>query len=222
MGDFDPVWDEIYEGGRQLNKYPYTSIVSFLMSKIDLHNIGSQPKVIEIGCGAGNNLWFAAREGFDVTGIDASVAAINYAKARFSDEGLKGRFDVGDFVSLPYPDDTFDIALDRAALSQVPKNSAKATVMEISRVTKSGGTFYSEIYSDRATSRGKITDGGLLVDVEGPYSGVGQIGFYSKSEVLELYDEHMEVLHITHTETMDALNKPAEIYAHWSVVARVI
>ena len=49
MGDFDPVWDEIYENGRQLNKYPYTSIVSFLMSKIDLHNIGGQPKVIEIG-----------------------------------------------------------------------------------------------------------------------------------------------------------------------------
>jgi SAM-dependent methyltransferase len=222
MSDFDPVWDAIYEDGRQLNKYPYTSIVSFLMPKVDPHNIGGQQKVIEIGCGAGNNLWFAAREGFDVTGIDASVAAINYAKARFSDEGLTGQFDVADFISMPYPNDTFDIALDRAALSQVPKTSAKAAVREISRVTKNGGIFYSEIYSDRATSRGKMTDGGLLVEVDGPYSGVGQIGFYSKSEVLELYEEHMEVLQITHTETIDALNKPAEIHAHWSVISRVV
>ena len=51
-----------------------------------------------------NNIWFAAREGYDVTGIDASKAAILFAKKRFDADGLKCNLKIGDFSALPFDD----------------------------------------------------------------------------------------------------------------------
>ena len=51
LRNFDPIWDEIYESGQQLNKYPYTTIVSFLSSQTKpFQNDGSRTKLLEIGC----------------------------------------------------------------------------------------------------------------------------------------------------------------------------
>ena len=220
MKNYDTIWDEIYSKGMQLNKYPYSSIVSFIFNHLAKTENSYGSDLLEIGCGAGNNLWFAAREGLKVTGIDASSDALKFARNRFKDENLKGNFDLGDFTELPYRNNSFDIVIERAALSQAPKKSAKSAVREISRVLKSEGIFYAEIYSDRATTRGTKTDGGLLIDTEGPYSGVGQIGFYSKSEIEMLFIDEMEIIKLSHTETQDATSGPIEVQAHWSIVAK--
>ncbi len=221
MKTFDPIWNDIYDKGHQLNKYPYSSIVSFLFSEAKpLQSDGSQTKLLEIGCGAGNNLWFAAREGFDVTGLDASQSALDFAQKRFKEDGLQGKFDFGDFTELPYEDQKFDIAFERAALCQTPKPLARKAIKEISRVLRPGAIFYAEIYSDRVTSRGKKKDGGLLIDVEGPYSGVGQIAFYSKNEIEVLFDGLLKIEQLSHSETHHLLNGPIEVQAHWSIFAR--
>ena len=221
MKTFDPVWNEIYGKGQQLNKYPYSSIVSFLFSNASpVRSDGSRTELLEIGCGAGNNLWFAAREGFSVTGLDASDSALEFARQRFAEDGLQGRFDLGDFTSLPYADNQFDIAFERAALSQTPKTSAREAVAEISRVLRPGALFYAELYSDRVTSRGTKTEDGLMIDVEGPYSGVGQIGFYSRNEIENLFDGRLKIQGLSHSETHHLLHGPIEVQAHWSVIAR--
>ena len=97
----DPVWEKKYSSNSDINRYPWDTIVSWIW-----RNIGnakpSDLNVLEVGCGTGNNLWFAAREGFNVYGIDGSESAINYARNRFSDEGLIGEFIVGDIITLPF------------------------------------------------------------------------------------------------------------------------
>jgi len=50
------------------------------------------------GLRTGANLWFAAREGFQV-GIDGSAAAIAYARKRFEDEGIPETFGRGIFAN---------------------------------------------------------------------------------------------------------------------------
>src|SRR5258708_37026345 len=112
MATFDEIWARRYENPKYRNFYPYTEVVSFVF-----RNAPQKPKaethILEIGCGTGNNLWFAAREGFSGSGIDASETAINFAKDRFASEGLKADLRVGDFTKLPFTDRMFDLALDR-------------------------------------------------------------------------------------------------------------
>ena len=221
MKTFDPIWEQIYGEGRQLAKYPYSSIVSLLFSQSKpMKDDGTPTKLLEVGCGAGNNLWFAAREGYATTGLDASEHAINYARQRFADDGLDGKFDVGDFTQLPYGDNEFDIAIERGALSQTPKPAAREAISEVARVLHAGALFYAEIYSDRGTSRGTEAEGGVLVDIEGPFAGIGQMAFYSQNEIESLFAGQMEIVALSHTETLRMLQGPVDIIAYWSILAR--
>ena len=220
MKKFDPVWNEIYERGEQLNLYPYSSIVSFLFSYGKKLDREVPVKVLEIGCGSGNNLWCAAREGFEVTGLDASEHAINFASKRFQDEGLSGSFLVGDFSELPFNSETFDIVIERAALSQSPKPIAELAVKEVKRVLTKDGLFHAEIYSDRATTRGKTLAGGMIKTEHGPYAGVGQMSLYSKNELYNLFDSNFILEEVLHTESFDVTQKPYEVFARWQIRAR--
>lgn len=220
MKNFDPIWNDIYRKGQQLNKYPYSSIVSFIFSKAKPTKAdGTQTEVLEIGCGAANNLWFAAREGYAVTGFEASEIALDFARKRFAEDGLKGRFDQGDFTDLPYPDSQFDLAFERSALNQTPKSSARKAVAEILRVLKPGALFYAEISSDRATVRGTKNSDGLMTNIEGPYSGYGQCSFYSKADIENLFDGLLKIKSLSHNETKTQLPRSNEVFAHWSILA---
>ena len=220
MKNFDPIWNDIYNRGEQLNKYPYSSIVSFIFSKVKpIKKDGSKTEVLEIGCGAGNNLWFAAREGFAVTGLDASEVCLDFARKRFADEGLQGKFDLGDFTNLPYSNEQFDIAFERSALNQTPKSAARKAVAEILRVLKPGAMFYAEISSNRGTVKGNKNSDGCIINVEGPYSGYGQVCFYSREEIEKLFDGLLKIKSLDHTETSTQLPSPNEVLAHWSVLA---
>ena len=220
MQSYDPVWDQIYEAGAQLNRYPFSSIVTFLYRYAPRDRARSDIRVLEIGCGAGNNLWFAAREGFDVTGLDGSAAALDFARQRFQDEGLSGEFTVGDFTRLPFADGTFDIVLERGAVSMAPRSAAKQAILEATRVLRAGGLIYAEIYSDRATTRGRKGDDGVLLDTEGPFSGVGQIALYGNQAVRDLFEPHLDIVEMSHQEDLRVIPFPTEIFASWSVVAK--
>lgn len=115
-GGFDAGWDEVYSAGGQLNRYPADGVVSFA------HHLLSgreRPltRVLEVGCGAGNNLWFFAREGFEVTGVDGSAHCLDYARARFAADGLSGTFFRMPFLDLGSLRGPFDLILDREALA---------------------------------------------------------------------------------------------------------
>ena len=121
---------------------------------------------------------------------------------------------------LPYGDNDFDIAIERGAFSQAPKPAVKAAVAEVARVLHAGALFHAEIYSDRGTSRGTEAEGGMLVDIEGPLTGIGQMAFYSRNEIESLFVGQMEIIALSHTETLGLLQGPVEILAHWSILAR--
>ncbi len=220
MQSFDPIWNDIYGSGRQLNRYPFSSVVTFLFKNRPRDKDRADTRILEVGCGAGNNLWFAAREGFRVVGIDASEAAIAHARKWFAEESLNADLQVADFTALPFEDASFDLVIERAGFSQTSKPNVKLAVREVARVLVGGGALHSEIYSDRATARGKKMNGGMIRSEEGPYAGVGQMALYSKNEIEALFEEILNIERLCHIESINMSVKPYEVFANWEILAR--
>jgi ubiquinone/menaquinone biosynthesis C-methylase UbiE len=177
---------------------------------------------MEIGCGAGNNLWFAAREGFSVAGVDGSPSAIKFAQKRFSDEGLNGDLRVADFIKLPFQDNAFDFVIDREALTCSPFADAQKTVAEVHRVLAPGGKFFFNPYSDRHSSfaSGKPGPGGVTVDISGgTLTDIGPIFFYGKRDLHSLFATGWKLVSMRHIEYMEELEPLYNCHAEWIVVA---
>lgn len=221
---FDRQWEEdIYARGAQLNRYPFDAVVSFLFRHAPRTRPRSALSVLEVGCGVGNNLWFAAREGFQVSGIDASSIAIRAASERFAAEGLVGDLRVGDFCRLPFEDARFDLAIDRQALTCVPRAAAREAVRELARVLRPGGKLFSSLYSARHTSAsaGEPGGDGLVRAIRGgTLAGLGQIRFYDAAALDELYAAPWIELAREHVELTSSLEGAAETQAEWRVVAQ--
>jgi SAM-dependent methyltransferase len=222
---FDPMWETaIYGRGRHLNRYPFDCVVTFVYRHAPREKPRQDVRLLEIGCGAGNNLWFAAREGFQVFGIDGSASAIAYAKRRFADDGLTGDLHVGDFTSLPYPDGLFDLAIDRGALTCCGLSAARQAVDEVARVLRPGGTFFCNPYSRKHTSHasGETGPDGLTCAIsQGTLVGVGSLCFYGPDEVHALFDRRWTLLSVQHLEIHDTHAESADVHAEWRVVARL-
>jgi 2-polyprenyl-3-methyl-5-hydroxy-6-metoxy-1,4-benzoquinol methylase len=76
-----------------------------------------QGRVLDVGCGTGENALFFASRGIDVTGLDASAVAITRAQAKARGRGLSARFIQGDALQLAALGETFDTVTDSRAIS---------------------------------------------------------------------------------------------------------
>jgi methyl halide transferase len=70
-------------------------------------------KVLEIGCGTGNNAIWLAEQGFDVKAVDFSALAIEKAKEKAKKQEAEICFDLADFLIKPAEQQTFDFIFDR-------------------------------------------------------------------------------------------------------------
>jgi len=194
------TWDDIYSR-RQPTKYPYDAVVTFVMRHAPHGHPRHDVRILEVGCGGGNNLWFAAREGFQVWGIDAAAAAIEFARQRFRDEGLNGEFHHGTFEALPYPDGFFDLVIDRGGLTCVAPPVLATCLGEVNRVLKPAGRFFFSPYSTATTS----------------LAGYGKIYFYDEPGVTTVLSG-WEVISQEHVVVADSLS--GSVRAEWRVIAK--
>jgi ubiquinone/menaquinone biosynthesis C-methylase UbiE len=177
--EVDLVWErDLYSRGHHLNHYPFDCVVSFVFRQYPRDKARADVGIVEVGCGAGNNLWFAAKEGFRVAGIDGSQSAIAYARQRLERDKLEGDLRVGSFTQLPWDGDSFDLAIDRCSLVCVGYELQKQAVAEVHRVLKVGGYFLCNGYSDRhssAVAGVRAADGRTTEISDGTLVGAGAI-----------------------------------------------
>ena len=222
MSNYDSIWEQIYQQGCHILHYPYDFVVVF----VNRHSPSDKPrdriKILEIGCGTGNNLWFAAREGFSVTGIDASPSAIKYARQSFAQEGLSGNFQVGDFSQLPFTDNSFDLVFERGAIVCCGLSVGQQAVNEVRRVLHPGGRFLFNPYSTKHTSyqhsqAGK--DNTRINVTGGNLQGIGQLCFYDRQTIEQILSSGWKILTLEHLEKTDYADAELPVHAEWQVIA---
>jgi ubiquinone/menaquinone biosynthesis C-methylase UbiE len=220
-------WEsEIYSKGQQLCRYPFDNIVTFIYRNYPRHKPRSEIRILELGSGAGNNLWFAAREGFQVYGIEFSESAVAFARDRFAQDGLQGHFIVGSFTHLPFEENFFDLIFDRGSLVCVSFPDACKTIREAARVLLPGGRLFLNPYSRAHTSFscGRLDEATLLTrDIAGgTLVGVGSLCFYDEKMVDALITESgLQIISKKHkviTEIAHGVEQ--HIHAEWEVTAQ--
>jgi ubiquinone/menaquinone biosynthesis C-methylase UbiE len=136
------IWDKNYNSGR-FNMYPFDSIVSFIFKNFGMLKKRSTIKILEVGCGGGNNLVMLSNEGFDFYALDASLKSLDIVKKR-----LNGKFDSqkikhGFFTNIPFENNFFDAVIDRASVGCNLSKDLPDIFNEIHRVLKPSGKFFS-------------------------------------------------------------------------------
>ncbi len=187
-------WDDVFES-RDWGRYPPEELIRFVARNCRDVPERSEVRFLEVGCGPGANLWFLCREGFTVAGIDGSDAAIAQARERLATEGLVDTPDQvdlrrGNFASLPWNDESFDVVFDIEAIYANEMATIRSCVAEIHRVLKPGGEFFGKMFGTKTTGfgTGDPIEGNTTRDpTEGPCAGFGLCHFFTEAELRELF-----------------------------------
>ena len=123
----------------------------YLFDQLLKGRITSEMRVLDAGCGAGRNLVYFFRSGFNTSGVDQSseaIAQIRSLAAQLAPRLPVDNFRVGAIEQMPFGDESFDVVIASAVL-HFARDEAHwhAMVHEMWRVLKPGGIFFARLAS---------------------------------------------------------------------------
>ncbi|MCI4353566.1 MAG: class I SAM-dependent methyltransferase [Thermoplasmata archaeon] len=113
----------------------------WLVQALDSGWIVPPGPVLDVGCGAGTNVLWLARQGFRASGVDLAPSAIAAAERRMKRARLSATFRVGDVLALPFRRGAFQAALDVGCFHSLPIARRPDYAKELARVVRHGGSF---------------------------------------------------------------------------------
>lgn len=137
------LFDEAYKGtppwdiGR-----PQREVVSLARSR------EIRGKVLDLGCGTGENALYLAGLGHDVWGVDDSTVAIQKAKAKAIERRIEATFLVWDAFDLPGLEESFDTILDSGLFHIFSDEERPLFVQSLSKVLRPDGRYFMLCFSD--------------------------------------------------------------------------
>lgn len=167
-------WDELYgeENGNRWSGAPNGS----LMVEVE----GLDPgRVVDLGCGEGGDAIWLATQGWDVTGIDISVVALERARIAADNAGVDVAWVCRDFIAHPPPRAGFDLVTTH--YPALPRSRAEAAIASLLCGVAPGGTLLFVAHH--------------LVDREFALShGFDPDDYLGPEDVLQRLDENWSVL----------------------------
>lgn len=189
---WDPLWETVYRS-RAWGQYPGEDVIRFVKGNFSNVPDRAQVRLLEVGSGAGANLWFMAREGFCVHGVEGSETAVRLTRERLDAEcpawrQAGGQVRAADMARLPYPDGYFDAVLDVVAICYSGFDEARQVYGELARVTKPGGRLFSRTFARGCwgDQTGVQVGRDTWVCDEGHLKGYGATRFTAETDVPEL------------------------------------
>jgi tellurite methyltransferase len=132
-------------------KKEFGNIDIYVFDQLLKGRINHGQRILDAGCGGGRNIEYMLRQGFDVSGVDQDVEAIEKVQSlaeSVAPSSTLDKFVLGDVAKMPFPDAHFDVVMSIAVLhfakSQTHFNSMLG---EMARVLKPGGVFMARLSS---------------------------------------------------------------------------
>ena len=153
-------------------------------------------KILEIGCGTGRDAEELVKLGFDYTGIDASEGMLKIAQERVKE----GKFLIGDFYKLDFPDESFECFWAAASFLHVPKKDIDMVLGEAYRILKQRGIGFISL------KQKTVMDEGVIKETKA--GGIERyFAFYEKDEFKSILERNkFEVVDITTVQENDKGN----------------
>jgi SAM-dependent methyltransferase len=218
---FSSEWEKRYAESTHLSVWPWSDIVS-LVHRHCKPIIAGGGRVYELGCGAGANIPLFLSLGLDYYAIEGSATIVDQLHKRYPE--LSSNILVGDFtLDAPFVG-SFDLVIDRAALTHNSSKSIQRAIESVFHSLKPGGLF---IGSDWFSINHAAFPGGDSADDEytrdnylnGQFAGVGAVHFSDEQHLRDLFHE-FTVLFLE--EKLTKRHEPADQhqFASWNIVAR--
>ena len=149
-------------------------------------------KALDICCGAGTNTVYLAEKGFEVTGIDISSKAIEYAKRKAKQANVKIDFKVQNFLDLPFGDEKFDFVFDMGCFHHVEIEDRPKFIKGVHRVLKNGGNYLLTCFS---------------------YKNGPAWNHFTRKQIKDLFSSLFEIKEIRHTSSIEGDGYKRYFYA---------
>ena len=137
-------------GGREATEW--------LLSHVDFT---ADTRVLEVACNMGTTMVaLAEAHGCRITGLDMNPKALEKARANIAAHGLNDVIDVveGNALALPFPDATFDVVINEAMLTMLPRENKAKAIAEYFRVLKPGGVLLTHDVALRVTDEAEAAE----------------------------------------------------------------
>lgn len=106
-------------------------------------------RLLDSGCGTGEQTLLAAGHGADAVGVDLSPLAVERARGKAADRGLNARFEVADALRLGDLGLTFNTVIDSGVFHVFDDEDRARYVASLASVLRDGGRCYLICFSDR-------------------------------------------------------------------------
>jgi SAM-dependent methyltransferase len=216
------AWEDIYAAGRMGVVWPWSDVISLVMRYARPNMEPARCRVIELGCGSGANIPFFAALGVDYHGIEASPTAI--ARLRQAFPQFSRNLQVGDFAASWPVAGTFDLVVDRAAITHNDMESIASTFAEIRRRLKPAGKLvcvdlFSAASSEANAGEPGSEEGTRVNFTDGPLAGTGLAHFFEEAELYSLLTG-FDLMHLQHKAVTTIGPASRRDLSSWSLVAR--
>jgi ubiquinone/menaquinone biosynthesis C-methylase UbiE len=175
-------WDQIYRRypledlGWELGK-PRPILVEFVEK-----GFIKKGKALDLCCGAGTNTVYLAKKGFEVTAIDISQKAIEYAKEKAEHANVKINFMMRSFVDLPFQDEEFNFVFDMGCFHHVKIEDRASFIGGVYRVLKKGGDYLLTCFS---------------------YKNGSAWNHFTEKQLVRLFSGYFEIREIRHVSSIE-------------------
>lgn len=197
-------WEDRHLNEKYCPKYPVDDVVRFVFTHFtrDLKE-RNQLKVLDLGCGAGANAVFLAREGFQTYATDISENGLGVTENRLKEQKLKAELKNASMETQPFADNFFDGAISFGVLYYNTGDIYKKAVDELYRILKPGANalIYTRTTDDYRFGKGQeIAKNTYILNTEDTIEK-GMVNYFlERKDIDEIFKKFKEIV-VEKTET---------------------